>query len=435
MTCLVSHNTSMHLKKSLQFTLYSVCGLQGSAGTQWQTMWTAKVLSEEASIADVKMFVTDISDLATEHMVIYPNEAVHQTLLDLLVSKLTVHAPTQKKFSGVALQLSQNGFDSFQPLLVASITLLPGGIMPMNPGPTHYGTLVVTFIVTLQNVSSVLSTNTQLRRKITGKANKSSVSKTGTKTCAIHGLAIMAILSVMFKRNLVLNSNTASEIAAKNSTCCHICGKADHIKLCDCPVIKATLQKHAAKTAKSSGQMASAIIEPLSSDEEMGEADGSDNEAEMINAVANSASHKGKTKAVATHAKSILKQQSGKTHKGDIVENAPFVPDLTEALGSITSLVNGTHDAVYFHNDSVYLQYHDTGKDVLIDTCVGDLFYLQMSDHTSKDPFAAINPCIPGSSTGEDSNDENSVGSAILKMNVSKTSKLIKSSQSNHVPL
>ncbi|KAJ3093047.1 hypothetical protein HK100_006783, partial [Physocladia obscura] len=281
--------------------------------------------------------------------------------------------------------------------------------------------------------------------------------------------------------------------------------------------------------------MASAIIEPISTDEEMGEADGSDNKPEMINAVANSASHKGKTKAIATHTKSILKQQSGKTHKGGmaklpryslnstdilllkdngflqnnlnsqcamalianenlsmrikkvdtildsgasvwmtpnkdafielqliahgstvvlvddsevpilghgtiklnfhdvkrIVENALFVPDLTEALGSITSLVN----AVYFHTDSVYLRYHDTGKDVLIGTRVGDLFYLPTSDHTSKDPFAESNPRTPGSSsTGEDSNDKNSVGSAISRMNVSKTSKLIKSSQSNHVP-
>ncbi|KAJ3090171.1 hypothetical protein HK100_007529 [Physocladia obscura] len=126
-------------------------------------MWTAKVLSEESLISNVKMFVTDISDLATEHMVIYPNEAGHQALVDLLVSKLTVHAPTQKEFSGIALQLLQNGSDSFQPLLVAGIPLLLGGIMPMNPGPTHYSTSVATFIVTSQNASSVLSTNTQLR--------------------------------------------------------------------------------------------------------------------------------------------------------------------------------------------------------------------------------------------------------------------------------
>ena len=62
------------------------------------------------------------------------------------------------------------------------------------------------------------------------------------------------------------------------------------------------------------------------------------------------------------------------------IRNALYVPELSEVLSSISSFIEGTDDSVVFDAKGVMLYLSNSGKEIKIGSCIGDLYYLQTSD-------------------------------------------------------
>ncbi|KAJ3057968.1 hypothetical protein HDU98_005902, partial [Podochytrium sp. JEL0797] len=279
--CFSSYDMSrvqLHVDASVKLStlrnLYNFGGLHGASGTQWQALFHSCVISHPQGLEEVCDFVARLSELVTSHQEIYPDEAHHLILLDLLCSKLNIVQPAQKEFAGLPLRLSQNGTDSFQPALVPGVLpagAAPGAIIPMVPGPHHYGISIARFINAIQNACSTMMTNAQLSRKEKGKSAQVSnaPSFTGEPSrrwrCSFHKAHNHSDAECRDSRNpksgrhhpgtsQVCKTSPTSQ-AGKNGSKCRVCSKTDHTKLKDCPVAKKVFSQeesskdHSAKAA------------------------------------------------------------------------------------------------------------------------------------------------------------------------------------------
>ncbi|KAJ3058866.1 hypothetical protein HDU98_005063, partial [Podochytrium sp. JEL0797] len=280
--CFSSYDMSrvqLHVDASVKLStlrnLYNFGGLHGASGTQWQALFHSCVISHPQGLEEVCDFVARLSELVTSHQEIYPDEAHHLILLDLLCSKLNIVQPAQKEFAGLALRLSQNGTDSFQPALIPGVLpagAAPAAVAPMVPGPHHYGISIARFINAIQNACSTMMTNAQLSRKEKGKSAQvfnGPPSFTGEPSrqwrCSFHKIDNHSDADCRDSRNpksgrhhpgtsQVRKTSPTSQVG-KNVSKCRVCSKTDHTKLKDCPVAKKVFshgessKNHSAKAA------------------------------------------------------------------------------------------------------------------------------------------------------------------------------------------